>query len=86
MMNIPKGDLLLLFTATWCGHCKLIYPKIEKYSKFHNIRLIKFDDSESIDHIMDQFNIEYYPTLIQVKDSKYIKIVGYDKILNYITK
>ena len=39
--------IILYFSANWCGHCRMLSPKIDKI-KAQGINVIKLDTSEDI--------------------------------------
>ena len=72
---------LIYFTATWCGPCKEISPKIEKLSaafinKKKNINCYKIDIDEDEENYALNNNINSVPTFL---------IMDGDKILSKAT-
>ena len=59
-----KTDLLL-FKATWCGHCKHFMPVWDKLQKQFNSKFnfITYDSEKNKDKI-EEWKIEGFPTLI----------------------
>tara|TARA_B110000908_G_C10248317_1_gene450234 strand:+ start:234 stop:572 length:339 start_codon:yes stop_codon:yes gene_type:complete len=80
--------VLLLFSATWCGPCKMLKQKIleEDEKILKGIQLGYCDiDNEQLAELVDFYKILSMPTLIFISlDSTNIKeikrIVGYDLI------
>ena len=75
---------LILFYATWCPHCKAAKPiweelKNEYENKIVNGYTIVFTDIDcseetpEIEKIVNQYNIEGYPTIKLIKDGKVIE-------------
>lgn len=70
---------VILFHASWCGHCRDLLDVIDKYKKFlHNkgIRLYKYESTEDIKEIKEfeknyGFNLEYFPTFLLVEGENY---------------
>ena len=51
-------------TASWCGPCTMVYPKIQALAqKYPQVTFIKFDIEQS-EEIADYFNITSMPTFI----------------------
>jgi thioredoxin 1 len=59
--------IILYFSANWCGHCRMLSPKIDKI-KAQGINVIKLNTSEDI-HFQKRYKIESIPTCIKI-DSK----------------
>ena len=79
--NLNNGNklIIVMFQATWCGHCVRFKPSYSKLSKFLNKDNINFPtcaiESENIDkHLGQLLNFRGFPTI------KYIDQNG--KILN----
>ena len=89
--KIEKSDyIVLFFTASWCGPCKVMYPLIEKLSE--NISTCKFykidvDDSET-EEIVDLYSVQSMPTFFFIKNGKVqekLKGANKDKFTELIT-
>lgn len=75
------SNYFLDFTASWCGPCQFITPKIEELSemeKFKHIKFFKIDvDDENLLDVCEKYNITCMPTLIYLKDNEIVdKIEG----------
>lgn len=72
------GSIVVLdFSASWCGPCKLMYPYLEKISRALQelnvpVSLYKVDVSDPDDEYCDTFRIQSLPTLLFMKDGKEI--------------
>tara|TARA_Y100001958_G_C21247117_1_gene578098 strand:- start:5321 stop:5635 length:315 start_codon:yes stop_codon:yes gene_type:complete len=67
--------IFLFFTASWCGPCKSIKPKIEEIAnKLVNPNLIfyKIDISEN-EELAEKMNVKSVPTFVLIKDGKIVK-------------
>jgi thiol-disulfide isomerase/thioredoxin len=75
---------LLFFYANWCPHCKAAKPiwnelKNEYQNKTINGRTIIFteidcsEETSEVDKMMNQYNIEGYPTIKLLKDGQVIE-------------
>jgi thioredoxin 1 len=59
------GNVLLMFSATWCGPCKKITPEIEKLeSETLSVYKVDMDDFEDV----TPFEITALPTFLFYKD------------------
>ncbi len=67
-------NLMVLFYAPWCGHCKKFHPEYEKAASSlqkENIYLAKVD-AESNKKLSEQYQIESYPTIkVFIKKREY---------------
>lgn len=66
-----KGVVLVEFWATWCGHCRMFAPAIEKFAenKRNEIKVVTIDIDKAHD-LAKKVNIQVTPTLILFKDGK----------------
>lgn len=69
-----KKPVLVDFTATWCGPCRMLGPILEQVSEESNgeFDVIKIDVDECED-LAREFGIMSIPTLIVFKDGKPVK-------------
>jgi len=75
---IAKGDVLVDFSATWCGPCKMMEPNFEKLSDNYPNLIILQIDVDSFSNIAAKFNITSIPSLFLLKNGQVIKSsVGY---------
>ena len=83
--NVNKAELLF-FYADWCPHCKAAKPiwndlKTEYENKTINGYQVLFteidcsEESAEVEKLMNQYNIEGYPTIKLLKDGQ---IIEYD--------
>ena len=75
------SNYFLDFTASWCGPCQFIAPKIEELSemeKFKHIQFYKLDvDDENLSDVCEKYKVTCMPTLIYLKDNEIVdKIEG----------
>jgi thioredoxin 1 len=69
-----KKPVLVDFTATWCGPCRMLGPILEQVAEENNgeFDIVKIDVDECED-LAREFGIMSIPTLIVFKDGKPIK-------------
>lgn len=82
-VSAPAGQIdINMFTVDWCPHCKKAKPEWDKFKDtYHdkivngykiNLRTVNCtneDDSE-VKNLLDQFNIDGFPTIKAVKNGK----------------
>ena len=62
-------NVLVLFYATWCPFSQAFLPTFEEYSKNNPNECLSVIVDEEPD-LCDEYNIEYYPTVIMFKKGK----------------
>lgn len=61
---------LIVFSAEWCGPCKILKPNLEKAEEMvEGIKIIKADVSENEDSTRD-FNVKNIPTCVLINEGK----------------
>ncbi|KAG5527423.1 hypothetical protein RHGRI_028345 [Rhododendron griersonianum] len=77
--KIPKL-MVVDFSASWCGPCKLMEPVINAMSsKFADVEFIKIDVDELSD-VAKEFGVQAMPTLVLLKQGKEVdRVVGAKK-------
>ena len=70
--------LVVDFSATWCGPCKMLAPVIEELAKEYEGRItIGKCDVDENDELTSQFGIRTVPTVLFFKDGKVVdKSIG----------
>jgi len=63
--ELIKNDILMIFTASWCGHCKPMKERL--LSLTDNFYACDIDDSPEMSEF---FNIASIPTIIVYKDGE----------------
>lgn len=67
--SIKSGEkTLVLFSADWCGPCKIIKPSLEKLEEelSDKINIVKADVSEA-ENATKKFNIKNIPTCVIIE-------------------
>ncbi|MEP6617233.1 MAG: thioredoxin [Ginsengibacter sp.] len=69
ILNDEK-PVLVDFTATWCGPCKMMAPELKRFAEMHKeVRVLKVDIDKNR-ATAEQFNIQGVPTLILFRKGK----------------
>lgn len=68
-----KGDKsLVLFYASWCGHCKKLKPVWDKLAQ-NNENMIKInvgDNTPQQKVLIEKYNVKGFPTMIKFENGK----------------
>ncbi len=71
--EISDGTVMLYFSATWCGPCKMLGPVMvsfeEKYSEA--VDVLKVDVDEAPD-LAEKYEVRGVPTLVLIKDGEVV--------------
>jgi len=75
---VKYENIIIQFTAEWCGPCKKIEPKIvnlSEESKYNHIKFFKADvDDQKLDHdIISKYEISCVPTFIFLKNNEHVE-------------
>ncbi len=77
---LAKGDMIVGFSAPWCGYCRRLRPMIEKLSDEIDIPVygINIDEDEEL---AQRYEVETIPDLIYFKEGKPVdSIIGYGNV------
>lgn len=84
----PTKLFILDFTASWCGPCQTLAPKLEALAKqYSQVTFYKINhDNQLMGIIFNNFNVSGMPSLVFLKNGKEVinKIVGVTDISNLI--
>ena len=76
--------IIYFFNVDWCPHCKTAKPEWEKFAKLYNgkekgeyvIKCLDYnctDETAEVTKVINQYNIESYPTIKMLKDNQVIE-------------
>lgn len=90
LQNVLLGDgkKLVLFSADWCGPCRILKPNLEKVSnEISDVTIIKADVSETGEHTT-RFGVRNIPTCILLENNqelgRFTGVKTPDQIKNFI--
>lgn len=76
--EIKEGNLIVDFSAMWCGPCRMMEPVLKELSS--KIKILKVDIDE-LEVLTRKLGIMSVPTMIIYKDGKEVKkVVGYHSL------
>ena len=78
-----KSILVCKFSASWCGPCRALAPKVDALALTYEEDKVLFlsIDIDECQEIADKFNVTSLPTTLVIKDCKPVKqIVGADVV------
>lgn len=75
-LSVLPSEVLLIFASPTCPLCREIVPQVEK--KLGDQIEMLYIDGDKWEGIADQYDIDYYPTLILLRDGKEINRI--DKV------
>ncbi len=83
-----SGPVLVDFTATWCGPCKMLAPILDKVAdeKAGKIKVVKLDIDRS-PRIASQYGIRGVPTVMVFRDGQragqHVGLMNYDALVKF---
>jgi hypothetical protein len=79
-----KNDKFILFYSEDCIHCSITKPIIQEHAAKKMIPVHRIEETTNNGDIFDMFKVDFYPTLIHIKDGRALKYVGVDPIVEMI--
>lgn len=77
---LTEGDVILGFSAPWCGYCRRLRPMVEKLAGEIETPIYGINVDEDED-IAKRYEVETIPTLIYFHDAKPVnRIIGYGNV------
>ncbi len=75
-----RSELTLVdFYADWCPHCRSVGPILEGIARSYKakkVNVVKID-TEKDGALATQYNVEYLPTIVMMKDEKELdRLIG----------
>ncbi len=72
-----QGKTVLLdFTATWCGPCKGIKPRIHALAAQYSAQFTVFEvDVDDAEELVSHFQVRSMPTFVFIRSNKVIHVV-----------
>jgi thioredoxin 1 len=71
--EISDGTVMLYFSATWCGPCKMLGPVMvsfeEKYSEAVDVLKVDVDEAPEL---AEKYEVRGVPTLVLIKDGEVV--------------
>lgn len=79
-----KNDKFILFYSEDCIHCSIAKPLIQEHASKKMIQVHRIEETTNNGDIFDMFKVDFYPTLIHIKNGRVLKYVGVDPIAQMI--
>lgn len=65
--TINNENVIILFSADWCGACKAANPYVQKIVERLRFKFIKIEENEELEQ---EYGVDYYPHLILANKGK----------------
>jgi len=77
---ISNNNLVIVqYSATWCGNCRIMKPKFKKLSSENENALFIMVDAEKFPESRKLATVDNLPTFATFKDGKYVSQVQTNK-------
>ena len=94
MIEDNKENVVLDFSAKWCGPCKKLTPVLEKIAgRYTNIYFYKFDIDKDVDDVKDIYNISSLPSVLYFNNGQNLPnlrneglVDGFNNIIKSLSK
>lgn len=86
-----KGNVIVGFSAPWCGYCRRLRPMLEKVSDEVSVPIYGVNCDEDKE-LAARFEVDTIPTLIFFRDGEIVDRVigggdvGYPELVEFISK
>lgn len=78
-LTMSADRSVVIFTAPWCGPCKMIKPMIPAVAKEHNVIPFWVDIEKNMD-LARQFNVQAVPFVITMKTGVTVESIATSNI------
>lgn len=69
-VDATEGPLLLEFGTEWCGHCRVLAPRLAEILEAHPaVRHLKVEDGPGLP-LGRSFGVKLWPTLVFLRDGR----------------
>ena len=82
---VIADDSVLIFHATWCGHCKNSMTQFKEAVARGQGKVVLIDVDENKD-IADQYNVKGFPTIIKGDGTEFRDSRTADAIIKFMNK
>ena len=74
--ELKSGLVVVTFSATWCGPCKIMQPELQKMSeKYSDIKVFKINVEEARD-LSKEHSVSSVPHTVAFRDGVVVKTMG----------
>jgi len=78
--NAGSKIVIVDFSATWCGPCKMIGPEFKRLAEAHADIVALCVDVDEVEEVAAKYKIEAMPTFLVLKNDQEVgRMMGADK-------